>query len=313
MPYVTDLLIGALATVNLDYNAHMKVGLIGAGIMGQPMARNLAKAGHSVCIHSRTKSRVEPLLSEGLSWCDSPHHLAERVDAIVSIVPDSPDVRNVYLAEDGVCAALKPGTLCIDMSTIDPDVAKEVDHAVRQRGGRFLDAPVSGGKTGAQAATLTVMVGGAAHDLEAAMPLLTAMGQHIVHCGPVGNGQLTKLCNQILCGLNLLAVCEAMVFAKKVGLDPAVMYKAVSTGAAGSWALQHLGQRMLGRDFAPMFMIDLQQKDLGIALAQAHTHTVPLPGIALVSELLVAAQAAGEGREGTQALVKTLERLAAIG
>ncbi len=290
----------------------MNVGLIGAGIMGQPMARNLARAGYSVHIHTRTKSRVAELLSQGMVWSDSPAELATRVDAIISIVPDSPDVRAVYLGSGGVCETLRQGTLCIDMSTIDPAVAQEVSQGVHRRGGKFLDAPVSGGKTGAEAGTLTVMAGGSADHLSQAMPLLLAVGKNIVHCGGVGNGQLTKLCNQILCGLNLLAVCEAMVFARKVGLDPSVMHKAVSTGAAGSWALQNLGQRMLDRDFAPMFMIDLQQKDLGIALAHAHGRCVPMPGTALVRELLGAAQAAGEGREGTQALLKTLERMAAI-
>jgi len=290
----------------------MKVGVIGMGIMGQPMGRNLARAGHQVFIHSRTRSRAEPLLAEGMTWCDSPAQLAQSVEAVVSIVPDSPDVQAVYLMPGGVCESLKPGTLCIDMSTIDPGITQDVAAHVRTRGGRFLDAPVSGGKTGAQAGTLTIMVGGDEGDLQRAMPLFIAMGKNIVHCGPVGNGQLTKLCNQILCGVNLLAVCEAMVFARKAGLDPAVMHKAVCTGAAGSWALENLGQRMLDRDFAPMFMIDLQQKDLGIALQRANALGTPLPGTALVRELLGASQAAGDGREGTQALLKTLERLAAI-
>lgn len=276
------------------------------------MARNLAGAGHRVFVHSRTESRASELLRDGMVWCESPAELARRVEVIISIVPDSPDVREVYLGRGGVCEGLKAGTLCIDMSTIDPAVAKEVAGAVERGGGRFLDAPVSGGKTGAEAGTLTIMVGGEEADLERAMPLFLAMGKNVVHCGPVGNGQLTKLCNQVLCGLNLLAVCEAMVFARKVGLDPRMMHKAVSTGAAGSWALQNLGQRMLDRDFAPMFMIDLQQKDLGIALAQSNAHRIPMPGTALVRELLCAAQAAGEGREGTQALIKTLARMAKI-
>jgi len=290
----------------------MKVGVIGTGIMGEPMARNLARAGNQMFIHSRTRGRANALLAEGMIWCDSAAELAQSVEAVVSIVPDSSDVREVYFMRDGVCETLRPGTLCIDMSTIDPGVSKEVCAQIQSRGGRFLDAPVSGGKTGAHAGTLTIMVGGDEEDLQFAMPLFQAIGKNIVHCGPVGNGQLTKLCNQILCGLNLLAVCEAMVFARKSGLDPAVMHKAVCTGAAGSWALQNLGQRMLDRDFAPMFMIDLQQKDLRLVLQQAGALAAPMPGTALVHELLRASQAAGEGREGTQALLKTLERLGAI-
>lgn len=286
------------------------VGVIGIGIMGEPMARNLMRAGSKLLVHSRTRSKAEALLHEGATWCESPAAMARRVEAIITVVNDTPDVRAVYLGTGGICEALRPGTLCIDMSTVSPDAAREVAAAVQAKGGRFLDAPVTGGKTGAQAGTLTMMVGGAAEDVRAADLLFRAMGKTVVHCGPIGNGQLTKLCNQILCALNLLAVSEAMVFARKVGLDPAVMLKAVSTGAAGSWAVDNLGTRMLARDFAPMFRIDLQQKDLRITLDAAREHGVPLAGTALVAQLLAVNQAHGEGRDGTQALVKTLERLA---
>ncbi|MHC4698221.1 MAG: NAD(P)-dependent oxidoreductase [Planctomycetota bacterium] len=183
---------------------------------------------------------------------------------------------------------------------------------VAERGGAFLDAPVSGGRTGAQAGTLSIMVGGNKPDVARARPIFDVLGKSTVHAGPVGHGQLTKLCNQILCGLNLLGVSEAIVLAERAGLDARRMLEAVSAGAAGSWALDNLAPRMLARDFVPMFMVDLQQKDLKIALSTAREHSVPLPGTALVSQLLAANQAAGEGREGTQALVKTLERLSAI-
>lgn len=290
----------------------MKIGLIGTGIMGEPMARNLMRAGFALRVFSRTRTRADRLVAEGATWKDSPSEVADASDVVISIVPDSPDVKSVYLGDRGVCESLGRGAICIDMSTIAPAVARQVAAEVEKRGGRFLDAPVSGGKTGAESGKLTIMVGGDEGDLIRARPVLDAMGKNIVHCGPVGNGQLTKLCNQILCGLNLLGVCEAVVFARKVGLDPEVMLKAVSTGAAGSWALDHLGTRMLVRDFAPMFMIDLQQKDLRIALETANEKVVPVPGTALVSQLLTANQSAGEGREGTQALLKTMERLACI-
>lgn len=286
------------------------VGLIGIGIMGEPMARNLLRAGFAVCVNSRTRARCERLLSEGATWKDSPAAIAAACDIIVSMVPDSPDVEAVYLGEHGVCEHLRRGTLCIDMSTISPEMARMVGLEIEKRGGRYLDAPVSGGKTGAETGKLVIMVGGDAADVARAQPVFDALGKATVHCGPVGAGQLTKLCNQILCGVNLLAVSEAIVFARRVGLDPETMLKAVSGGAAGSWALENLGPRMLKRDFAPMFMIDLQQKDLRIALATASETKVPLPGTALVNQLLTANQAAGEGREGTQALVKTIERLA---
>lgn len=287
-----------------------RVGLIGTGIMGVPMALNVIRAGFDLAVHTRTKAKAQPVLDAGACWLDSPRTLAAEVDVVVTIVPDSPDVEAVYLGDRGVCAGMRSGMIAVDMSTVSPQVARSVGRAVQEGGGVFLDAPVSGGKTGAEAGTLAIMVGGDAAALHRAMPVLEAMGKTIVHCGPCGAGQLTKLCNQIICGLNLLAVSEAMVFAKKAGLDAEIMLEVVSAGAAGSWAVNNLGTRMAKRDFAPMFMIDLQQKDLRIALDSAREAQAPLPGTAMVHQLLAANQAVGEGGEGTQALVKTLERLA---
>lgn len=289
-----------------------RVGVVGTGIMGEPMARNLRKAGFAMDVYSRSPEKAKGLLAEGATWRSSPSDIARHCDVIISMVSDSPDVEAVYLSGGGVVEGLSKGKLCIDMSTIAPETAIHIAGEVERRGGRFLDAPVSGGKTGAESGKLAIMVGGAVEDVARAQSLFDVMGKSTVHCGPVGHGQLTKLCNQILCGLNLLAVSEAMVFARKMGLDPAVMHKAVSTGAAGSWALENLGPRMIRRDFAPMFMIDLQQKDLRIALAAARDKDVSLPGTALAHQLLASNQAHGEGREGTQALVKTIERLAGM-
>lgn len=290
--------------------ADKKIGIIGLGIMGEPMARNLMADGYELHVFTRTKAKAKKLLSEGATWQDSPTSVAEQVDVVISIVSDSPDVEDVYLSDDGVVNGLHAGMLCIDMSTISPEVARKVDCKIRDKGGLFLDAPVSGGLTGAEAGTLAIMVGGNDAAVHRAKPIFDCLGKSVVHCGPVGHGQLTKLCNQILCGLNLLAVSEAVVFAKKVGLDPTTMLEAVSGGAAGSWALNNLGTRMIARDFDPMFMIDLQQKDLRITLEAARDKMVPLPGTSLVHQLLSANQAMGEGREGTQALLKTIERLA---
>jgi 2-hydroxy-3-oxopropionate reductase len=295
-----------------DQMAISTVGFIGTGIMGEPMARNLMKAGYSLCLFTRTKAKAEELLAEGAVWKPSPAEVARAADAIITIVTDSPDVEAVYLGENGVCAGLEDGTLCIDMSSVAPEVARKVAGRITELGGSFLDAPVSGGGTGAKAGTLSIMVGGDEKDVARAKPLFDVMGQTVVHCGPTGTGQLTKLCNQILCGLNLLGVCEAMVFGRRAGLDLEIMLRAVCKGAAGSWALDNLGPRMIRRDFAPMFMIDLQNKDLRIALETARDSNIPLPGTALVSQLLTANQAADEGREGTQALIKTLERLARL-
>jgi len=286
------------------------IGVIGTGIMGEPMARNLLRAGYDLHVHNRTRLKTQALVKEGARWAETPGELAAQVDVLITVVSDSPDVEAVYLGTDGVCQTSGEGILCIDMSTVAPEVARRVSNDLRSRGGAFLDAPVSGGKTGAEAGTLSIMVGGDAADLQRAMPVFDVLGKATTHCGPVGTGQLTKLCNQIVCALNLLAVSEAIAFARQVGIDPATMLSAVSTGAAGSWAVDNLGPRMLSRDFAPMFMVDLQQKDLRIALTTAAECRIPLPGTALVSQLLAANQAIGEGSEGTQALIKTLERLA---
>lgn len=168
--------------------------------MGAPMALNLLKAGYQVSVHSRTQSKANPVVDAGAEWYDSPDSVARNAHVIITIVPDSPDVENVYLADHGLCAALQKGAVAIDMSTVSPETARKVDVAVRARGASFLDAPVSGGKTGAEAGTLAVMVGGDADALQRVMPVLQAIGKKIVHCGPVGAGQLTKLCNQIICG-----------------------------------------------------------------------------------------------------------------
>lgn len=287
------------------------VGVIGTGLMGAPMAANLMKAGFGVSVYNRTRSKAEPLIEDGATWCASPSEVAAGCDVVITIVSDSPDVEQVYLGAGGVCGAVRKGALCIEMSTISPDVARRVADAVRERGGAFLDAPVSGGRNGAEAGKLAIMVGGDAGDVERARPVFDVLGKSVVHGGPVGSGQLIKLCNQILCGLNLLAVSEALTFARDVGLDPGTVLKAVSGGAAGSWALENLGPRMLKRDFEPMFMVDLQQKDLRIVQETARQRPTPLPGTALVAQLLAANQAAGEGKEGTQALIKVIERLGA--
>ncbi len=290
----------------------MKIGWIGTGIMGVPMVRNLLAAGFDVALYSRTRAKAEPLLAEGATWSDSPANLAAEADVVVTMVGDSPDVEAVYLGSSGICSSLRDGTLAIDMSTVSPEMARTVADACRYCGAGFVDAPVSGGANGAVAGTLAIMAGGDAADVQQAMPIFDVVGKTIIHCGPVGNGQLTKLCNQILCGLNLLAVSEAFVFAQKAGLDVNTMIEITSKGAAGSWALQNLGTRMAKEDFDPMFMIDLQNKDLRIALETARDHDVPLPGTSLVAQLLQANQAAGEGRLGTQAMVKTLQRLAGL-
>ena len=292
--------------------AQTKVGFIGTGIMGAPMARNLLKAGFAVTAYNRTKSKAEKLVADGATLADSVAAAVEGADVVITIVSDSPDVEEVYLGAGGVCGAIGEDSLAIDMSTISPMVSQRVAAVVEEKGALFLDAPVSGGEGGAINGALSIMVGGPDIAVERARPLFEAMGKTIVHCGPNGAGQVTKLCNQTVCVLNILAAAEAITLAEKAGLDVDRMLEAVSAGAANSWMIQNLAPLMAKKDYRPGFMIDLQQKDLRLVAEAAREHKVSLPGASLVHQLFAANQAAGEGQEGTQALVKTLRRLAGL-
>ncbi|GAB4109146.1 MAG: NAD(P)-dependent oxidoreductase [Acidobacteriota bacterium] len=285
------------------------IGFIGLGIMGRPMALNLAKAGHRLTVYNRTRSRAEAIASDWIQVADSPRDVASACELIFVMVTDSAAVESVVAGPRGIVETIRPGSLVVDMSTISPAVEQSLDRRLQAAGAGLMDAPVSGGDVGAQQGTLAIMVGGCRPDYERILPILQAMGRTITWCGPVGSGQLTKLCNQILVSLNLLAVSEALAFAKKNGLDPAVMIEAVRGGAAGSWQLSNLGPRIVAGDFQPGFMVDLMQKDLRLVMEAAGLAQSPLPGTALVHQLFTSAQARGLGREGTQALAKVLAQL----
>jgi len=279
-----------------------RLAFIGLGIMGHSMAGRLLAARYPLTVHTRTKARADDLLSDGAIWADSPGHAAREAQFVFVCVPDTPDVQKVVLGDDGVLKAISAGQLVIDHSTISPAATRELAAAVAQRGGQFLDAPVSGGETGARNATLSIMVGGEAAAFNTALPLLQKMGKTITHCGPSGAGQLTKLVNQILVSVTNLAVSEALVFARANGLDDQKTLDAVSGGAAASWQLSNLGPRMLKGDFAPGFMIKLQQKDLRLALAAAEEQKLHLRATGLVHELFDRAMKEGRNEQGTQAL-----------
>lgn len=289
-----------------------KTAFIGMGIMGRPMARNLLKAGFAVTVYNRTAERAKDLANDGATVATSIRDAVKDAGAIITCVSDSPDVEAVYLGEGGICEHAPAGGVAVDMSTVAPATARRVADALKQKDVAFLDAPVSGGEWGAINGTLSIMVGGPADALERVRPLFEAMGKTIVHCGDSGTGQATKLCNQILCAGNLMAACEAVVFARKAGLDLSRMLEAVSGGAAGSWVINNLAPRMRDGDFNPGFMVDLQQKDMRLVFEAAREMCTALPGTALATQLLTANQAWGEGREGTQALVKIIERLNAV-
>ena len=285
-----------------------RVGVIGMGIMGAPMARNLLKAGFQVTVHNRTRSKEAELVQEGAIAASSPREAAKASEVVITMVADSPDVQQVILGSGGVIEAAREGLTVIDMSTISPSVTREIAAELAKRGANMLDAPVSGGQWGAIQGTLAIMVGGEKATVEACMPVFQAMGQRIVHVGPSGAGQTVKLVNQILVAGTLNAVCEALVFGAKAGLDLEAAIEAVGGGAAGSWQLENLGKRIIRGDFDPGFMVKLQQKDLRLILEQGRQMHVTLPGTALVNQLYQALEAAGEGELGTQALARVHER-----
>lgn len=288
------------------------IGFIGLGIMGQPMVRNLLKAGYTVSVYNRTKARARPLEAEGARVAASPRECASGCDVLITIVTDSPDVEAVLFGPDGAAEGAKKGAVFIDMSTISPDVTRSIHARLKERGIAFLDAPVSGGDVGAQKGTLTIMVGGDEADFQRVRGVFEPLGKRITHMGPSGSGQATKACNQILCALNMLGVCEALALARRSGLDLEKMHQVVTGGAANSWALENLGKRIVQGDFNPGFMVKLIQKDLAICLNSARNLKLPLAGTALCQEYFRSNEAHGEGDLGTQAMFKVLERLAAM-
>jgi 3-hydroxyisobutyrate dehydrogenase len=287
-----------------------RVGFIGLGIMGAPMAANLLKGGFEVTVWNRSPSRTKPLLEAGASGAESPARVAAASEVTFSCVTNSGDVEEVALGPGGVIEGAKAGSTYVDCSTISPETARKVAHTLARKGIDMLDAPVSGGDVGAKAGTLAIMVGGAPAVFARCLPILEAMGKTIVHVGPSGAGQVVKLCNQIAGGLNLLAAAEAISLARRAGVDPAKMLEVVSAGAAGSWMLTNLAPRAINGDYAPGFMVDLMQKDLRLVLDAANESHTPLPGTALVSQLFQSIQAEGRGTDGTQAIVDALTKLA---
>jgi 3-hydroxyisobutyrate dehydrogenase len=289
------------------------VAFIGLGIMGKPMAGHLLAAGLPLTVHTRTKSKADELLARGAKWADSPQEAAAKSDVVFICVTDTPDTEEVISGPRGIIHAVKPGMIVVDHSTISPEVTRRIAAELARRGAHLLDAPVSGGDVGAKNATLSIMVGGDEEMFRVIFPILSRMGKTITYCGPSGAGQLTKLVNQILVSVTNLATCEAMIFAKKNGLDLKRTINAVAGGAAGSWQLTNLGPKMADGDYAPGFMIDLQQKDLRLVLQSAQQSHTSLPATSLVHQLFASAQAAGHGKDGTQALFTVLQRLASSG
>jgi 2-hydroxy-3-oxopropionate reductase len=284
----------------------MKIGFIGLGIMGRPMALNLLKGGHEVTVWARRAESMEPLLAAGAKGAASPTAAASGNELVISMVADAPDVGEVMRA---VAQGATPGLVAVDMSTIAPAAARQIGEDLAKAGVDFVDAPVSGGEVGAIAGTLSIMVGGSEAAFAKAKPAFECMGKNIVHVGGSGAGQVTKAANQILTGVGVLAVAEAMTFAAKNGVDGAKVREALMGGFAASRILENHGQRMLDRNFKPGFKSWMHEKDLNIVMQTAHELGLCLPGSAATAQMFNAMVGSGLGEEDSIAVLKLLERL----
>jgi 3-hydroxyisobutyrate dehydrogenase len=289
-----------------------RIGWIGTGVMGSSMCGHLMATGFSATVYNRTRQKAGGLLAQGAAWADSPRSVAQQSDVIFTILGYPADVRQVILGAEGVLEGCAKGSTIVDMTTSEPSLAVEIAETAADRGVHSLDAPVSGGDVGAREARLSIMVGGDPAVVAAVQPCFQAMGKTIVHQGPAGAGQHTKLVNQVLIAGNMVGVCEALLYGYRAGLDLPTVLKSVASGAAGSWSLSNLAPRIIENRFEPGFFVEHFIKDLGIALAESKRMGLALPGVALAHQLYLAVQAQGHGRDGTQALQLALASLSGI-
>jgi 2-hydroxy-3-oxopropionate reductase len=287
----------------------MNIGFIGLGVMGRPMAENLIKAGHSLSLN-RVKQASQYLVDQGGKALETPRAVAAASDVVILMLPDTPDVEAVLFGQDGVASGLSAGKLVIDMSSISPVATKDFAKRVAATGASYMDAPVSGGEVGAKNASLTIMIGGSEQDFERAKPLFEAMGKNITLVGGVGDGQTAKVANQIIVGLTIEAVSEALLFAEKAGADPAKVRAALMGGFASSRILEVHGERMIKGTFEPGFRIRLHRKDMTLAVDGAKALDIALPNSAATQQLMNAAVARGDGDLDHSGLIRTLKALA---
>ncbi len=289
-----------------------KVGFIGLGIMGKPMSKNLLKAGHELVVYDIVPAAVQDVVAAGAKAASSSKAVAEQCNFIITIVPNSPHVKAAILGPGGVIEGAKPGSLVVDMSSIDPTVSKEVAAALAKKNIRFVDAPVSGGEPKASDGTLSIMCGGKTKDFDEALPILKNMGASVVLCGEVGAGNVTKLANQIIVALNIAAMSEALVLAAKAGVDPELVFEAIKGGLAGSTVLNAKAPMALARNIKPGFRINLHIKDLANALDAGHAVGVPLPLTAQAMEIMQALKVDGMGDADHSAIIRYYEKLAQV-
>ena len=291
----------------------MNVGFIGLGLMGRPMAINIARGGHTLHLWARRKAALEPFAQFGAHAHLSAAQVARHADIVITVVADAPDVEEVTLGAGGIAEGAKPGQIVVDMSTIAPAAARRIGMKLADKGIEFLDAPVSGGEPGAINATLSIMVGGKAAAFEKAKPLFECMGKNIVHVGDSGAGQVAKACNQTIVAMTMEGVAEALTFARKSGVDGAKVREALLGGFAYSKILEYHGKKMLDRNFKPGFKAWMQQKDLRIVLQSAHEMGLALPGTAAAAQMFNAMVGSGLGEEDNMAVIKIVEKMAGIG
>lgn len=284
-----------------------KIGFIGIGVMGQSMARHLMNKGYEVAVYTRTKEKAQGIIKEGAKWCESVAQCAKGRDVVITMVGYPKDVEEVYFGESGILASADQGTYLIDMTTTSPKLAIQIHQEAQKKGLHALDAPVSGGDVGAQKGTLAIMVGGEQVDFEACYEIFECMGTNIVYEGKAGNGQHTKMANQIALGGVIASLCEAMAYAKRVGLDMDKMLSSISTGAAGSWQMSNMAPRIAEGDLDPGFYIKHYIKDMTIALEEGHDAGLKMEMMEKIRAMYKKLQDEGFGDLGTQAFIKYYE------
>ncbi len=289
-----------------------RIGWVGTGVMGSSMCGHLLTAGYRVTIHSRTRSKAQPLLDRDAQWAENPRIVAAESDVLFTMVGFPQDVRTVYFDETGILAGARAGMTLIDMTTTQPALSRDIAAAASAKGLAAIDAPVSGGDIGAKNAALSIMIGGDATSVQAVMPLFELLGKKIVHQGGPGAGQQAKLCNQIVIAGTMVGVCESLLYGYKAGLDLTRMLESIRGGAAACWTLDNLAPRILQRNFDPGFFVEHFIKDMGLALEESKRMGLVLPGLTLVHQLYQTVQSLGHGRSGTHALILALEDLSHI-
>jgi len=288
----------------------MKIGWIGTGVMGRPMAGHLQDAGHELYVYNRTKAKADSLVEDGATWCGHPAEVASRAEVLLTIVGMPDDVEEVYFGSNGVFGADDPACrIVVDMTTSQPSLAERIAEHAAEKGIQALDAPVSGGDVGAEEGSLAIMTGGSRGAFDEVKPLLDLMGDTVEYMGEAGSGQHTKMCNQILVAGNMIGVCESLLYAEKQGLDESDVIDIIGSGAARSFLINDLGPRIVEGDYDPGFYIEHFVKDMGIALRECEACGLSLPGLALVKQLYQACVAQDRERLGTQGLILALRRL----